>query len=92
MGSVITENEECPKCKQEKGYSDYYYKNYEEYFVCQNEECKFEYSYEWKRDGDNKLVTRDGTDNYSFDNLTMVETVYENGEKKITELNQSNDE
>ena len=49
MGSVITYDEECPKCKQEKGFSDFYYKNGEEYFSCQNKECGFGYKYEWKR-------------------------------------------
>jgi hypothetical protein len=48
----------------------------EEYFSCQNEECGFGYRYEWKRDEDHKLVTRDGTDNRNFDNLIMVETVW----------------
>lgn len=86
MGSIIAYDEECPKCKQEKGFSDYYYRNGEEYFSCQNTECNFEYRYEWKRDDNRKLVTRDGTDNHEFDNLIMVETVFENGDKTITEL------
>ena len=34
MGSVITYDLKCPKCEQEKGYSDYYYKTGEEYFYC----------------------------------------------------------
>ena len=86
MGSVMSYDVECPKCKQEKGFSDFYYKNHEEYFSCQNEECDFGYQYEWKRDEDHKLVTRDGTDNRNFDNLIMVETVWEDGKKTITEL------
>ena len=86
MGSVISYDVKCPKCKQEKGFHDFYYKNHEEYFSCQNEECGFEYKYEWKRDKDHKLVTRDGTDNRNFDNLIMVETVWEDGKKTITEL------
>lgn len=94
MGSVITYDAECPKCKQEKGFSDFYYKNHEEYFSCQNEECGFGFKYEWKRDEDHKLVTRDGSDDYNFDNLIMVETVYENGKETITEIesNQNKDE
>lgn len=92
MGSVITYDIECPKCEQEKGYSDYYYKNHEEYFNCLNEECGFAFSYEWKRDKNNKLVTKDGSDNYNFDNLIMVETTYEDGIETVTELNQKKDE
>ena len=86
MGSVITYDEECPKCKQDKGFSDYYYKNGEENFVCQNTECNFQYQYKWKRNNNHKLVTRDGTDNFEFDNLIMVETVVEKGNKTIKEL------
>ena len=86
MGSVITYDEECPKCKQKTGFSDFYYKNQEEYFSCQNEKCGFGYSYQWKRDEDHKLVTRDGSKDYKFDNLIMVETVYENGKKTVTEV------
>ena len=92
MGSVTTYDVECPKCKQEKGFSDFYYKNHEEYFSCQNEECGFGYKYEWERDKDHKLVTRDGSNDYKFDNLIMVETVYENGKETVTELNQNKDE
>lgn len=77
---------ECPKCKQEKGMSDFYYKSGEEYFFCQNESCKFGFTYEWKRDENHKFITKDGTENYSFDNLIMVETVWENGEKTVKEL------
>lgn len=86
MGSVCTIDEKCPKCEKNTGFSDFYYRNHEEYFYCQNEECKFGYEYKWKRDEDNNLVTRDGTDNYKFDNLIMTETVYENGKKTVTEL------
>ena len=92
MGSVITYDVECPKCKQEKGYSDFYYKNHEEYFSCGNKKCGFAFTYLWKRDENRKLVTRDGSDNYQFDNLIMVETVYENGKETTKELNQNKDE
>jgi len=92
MGSVITYDAECPKCKQEKGVSDFYYKNHEEYFYCQNKECRFSYIYKWKRDKDNNLVTRDGSTNHKFNNLIMVETVYENGKETITELKPKEDE
>jgi len=46
----------------------------------------FSYKYEWKRDEDNKLVTRDGTDSRKFDNLIMIETVYKDGVEAVTEL------
>ena len=92
MGSVVSYDVKCPKCKQEKGFYDFYYKNHEEYFSCQNKECDFGYQYEWKRDKDHKLVTRDGTDNRNFDNLIMVEIVWEDGKKTVTELNQNKDE
>jgi hypothetical protein len=92
MGSVITYDDKCPKCKQETGFSDFYYKTSEEYFACQNSECSFSYSYQWKRDKDHKLITRDGSDNYEFSNLIMVETIYENGVKTVKELNQNKDE
>ena len=76
----------CPECKQETGFHDFYYKNDEEYFFCENGDCMFSYKYEWKRDEDNKLVTRDGTDSRKFDNLIMIETVYKDGVEAVTEL------
>jgi len=90
MGSVITYDMKCPKCEQEKGFHDFYYKNHEEYFSCQNEECGFGFKYVWKRDENYELVTRDGSDDYKFDNLIMVETVYEDGKETITELKNQN--
>ena len=67
MGSVI-DNIECPNCKQE-AFSDFYYKTGEEYINCNN--CGYHYSQSYKRDNEGKLVTKDGTDNYKFDNLIM---------------------
>ena len=32
------------------------------------------------------METRDGTENHTFDNLTMVETVWENGVETTKEL------
>jgi len=86
MGSIISYDLECPQCKEKKAFSDLYYKNHEEYFFCENEECGFGYSYVWKRDEDHKLVTQDGTENCKFDNLIMVETVFEDGKEKKTEI------
>ena len=67
MGSVI-DYIECPNCKHE-AYSDFYYKTGEEYVNCQN--CGYHYSATYKRDEEGKYVTKDGTDNLSFDNLIM---------------------
>ena len=65
MGSVI-DYIECPHCKSE-AYSDFYYKTGEEYINCQN--CGYHYSATYKRDDDGEFVTKDGTNNYTFDNL-----------------------
>jgi Zn ribbon nucleic-acid-binding protein len=67
MGSVI-DYIECPNCEHE-AFSDFYYKTGEEYINCQN--CGYHYSATYKRDGDGKLFTKDGTLDHSFDNLIM---------------------
>jgi hypothetical protein len=67
MGSVI-DNIECPNCKHE-AFSDFYYKTGEEYVGCNN--CGYHRSAFYKRDENGKLVTEDGTDNYTFENLIM---------------------
>ena len=67
MGSVI-DYIECPNCKQE-AFSDFYYKSGEEYINCQN--CGYHYSATYKTDDNGEYITKDGTDNYSFDNLIM---------------------
>ena len=86
MGSVLSYDEKCPECKKEEGFNDLYYKNHEEYFYCQADKCGFSYTYLWARDNEGNLITRDGTKNYKFENLIMVETVIKNGEKTITQL------
>jgi Zn ribbon nucleic-acid-binding protein len=68
MGSVI-DFIECPNCTQE-AYSDFYYKTGEQYVNCSN--CGYVHSQFWKRNEEGKLETLDGTDNYEFDNLTLV--------------------
>jgi hypothetical protein len=85
MGSVITHDEKCPECGKEKGISDFYYKTMEEYFCCN--ECGFSYSYVLKRDDDGKLVTKDGSDTPTYQNVIMVETIIKKGEKTVKELN-----
>lgn len=79
MGSVLTYDVECPKCHKDMATSDYYYRSGEEYFFCQNEECQYGHVLELKRNENHKFITKDGTENYSFDNLIMVERVWENG-------------
>jgi Zn ribbon nucleic-acid-binding protein len=67
MGSVI-DHIECPHCEHE-AFSDFYYKTGEEYINCQN--CGYHYSAQWQRDDNGKLITKDGTEDYSFDNCIM---------------------
>jgi len=74
MGSVI-DFIECPNCSQE-AFSDFYYKTGEDYINCGN--CGYSRSKYWKRNEEGKFETLDGTDNYSFDNLIMVEEELKN--------------
>jgi Zn ribbon nucleic-acid-binding protein len=67
MGSVI-DYIECPNCRKE-AFSDYYYKTGEEYVGCNN--CGYHRSAFYKRDENGKLVTKDGTDDYKFENRIM---------------------
>jgi len=67
MGSVI-DYIDCPNCGHE-AFSDYYYKTGEEYTSCNH--CGYHRSSSLKRDESGKLVTKDGTDRYEFDNLIM---------------------
>ena len=65
MGSV-TDSIECPNCKR-NAMVDYYYKTGEEYVNCN--QCGYFFSNAYKRDDEGEFVTKDGTNNYSFDNL-----------------------
>ena len=66
MGSVI-DYIECPNCKQE-AFSDFYYKTGEEYVRCGS--CGYFYEHKIKTNDENgEFITKDGTDNYNFDNL-----------------------
>jgi len=67
MGSVI-DYIDCPNCGHE-AYCDFYYKTGEEYVNCQN--CGYHYSATYQRDKEGKYITKDGTDNTTFDNLIM---------------------
>lgn len=67
MGSVI-DYIECPNCGNE-AFSDYYYKSGEEYVSCDG--CGYRRSAQLRRDETGKLVTKDGTERYDFDNVIM---------------------
>jgi Zn ribbon nucleic-acid-binding protein len=67
MGSVI-DYIECPHCEHE-AYNDFYYKTGEEYVNCQN--CGYHYSATYKTDDKGNYITKDGTENYEFENLIM---------------------
>jgi Zn ribbon nucleic-acid-binding protein len=69
MGSVI-DHIECPNCKRE-AFMDFYYKTGEEYVNCNS--CGYYHSLTYKRDNNGNLITKDGKDDYSFDNLIMEE-------------------
>ena len=67
MGSVI-DNIECPHCGGE-AFIDFYYKTGEEYINYQH--CGYSYSATYQCDKDGNYITKDGTDNYEFENLIM---------------------
>jgi len=67
MGSVISDIE-CPNCGQD-AFSDFYYKSGEEYINCQH--CGYHYSATYKTDDNGEYITKNGTEDYSFDNLIM---------------------
>lgn len=72
MGSVI-DYIECPHCKSENMYSEFYYKRNERMQFC--DQCGYSYQSKFKRDEEDKLITIDGTRNYDFSNLTIEENV-----------------
>lgn len=64
----IASIEICPRCHADDYYTTDYYRTGEFSNMCLT--CgKFESSF-WLRDDAGKLVTKDGTENYEFDNLT----------------------
>ena len=69
MGSVLT-SIACPRCGGE-AHSEYYYNSGEEDTCCM--ECGYKYEGRYKRDENRKLVTRDGTNDYRFENLIWTE-------------------
>jgi len=72
MGSVI-DYIECPHCKSENMYSEFYYKRNESMEFC--DQCGYSTKISWKRDDNANLITIDGTKNYDFNNLILKEEV-----------------
>jgi hypothetical protein len=72
MGSVI-EYIECPYCKCENMYSEFWYKQNESMEFC--DQCGYSTKISWKRDDNANLITIDGTKNYEFCNLILEEEV-----------------
>lgn len=68
MGSVLG-NIECPTCKSEECYNDYYYKTGEEVINCP--ECGYHYSCFYKRDDNGNYLKKDNTKGYEFSNLII---------------------
>jgi hypothetical protein len=71
MGSVI-DTIACSRCGG-KAFSEYYYKSGEEETSCMH--CGYQYSGRYQRDENRKLVTKDGTDDYRFENLIWTERI-----------------
>lgn len=69
MGSVI-DTITCPRCGGE-AFSEFYYNTGEEETSCMH--CGYQYSGRYQRDENRKLVTKDGTNDYRFDNLIWTE-------------------
>lgn len=69
MGSVM-EILDCPVCSGE-AHSDFYYKTGEEYIFCPS--CGYRRESKFQRDENGDLITKDGTQNYQFDNLNWIE-------------------
>jgi hypothetical protein len=72
MGSVI-DYVECPYCKCENMYSEFWYKQNESMEFC--DQCGYSTKTSWKRDDNANLITIDGTKNYEFCNLILEEEV-----------------
>jgi hypothetical protein len=66
MGSTI-ESITCQHCGNTETYYEFYYKTGEEYTNCNK--CGYYYSSMWKRDDNGLLMTKDGTDDLSWENL-----------------------
>jgi Zn ribbon nucleic-acid-binding protein len=63
MGSVISDIE-CPNCKSENAFEDFYYKSGEEYVFCPD--CGYHHQRTLKRDSENKVIQP-----LSYDEVTL---------------------
>jgi hypothetical protein len=75
MGSVIG-NIECPNCKSEECFEDYYYKTGEEYVNCPD--CGYHRSFTIKRDEQGKMIKLDESKELAVDNVIREEKHIEN--------------
>lgn len=75
MGSVL-DYIECPRCKQDNCFIDYYYKTGEEYVNCGD--CGYHRIFHYKRDEDGNLLKKDKTSGLEFENLISEEIHIEN--------------
>jgi len=75
MGSV-SQDIECPRCKQENCFSDYYYKSGEEYINCPD--CGYCRIFRYKRDANGKFLLKDEAKSYELKNFVPEEIHLEN--------------
>jgi len=75
MGSVIG-NIECPNCKSEECFEDYYYKTGEEYVNCPD--CGYHRSFTIKRDEQGKMIKLDESKELAVDNVIREEKHIQN--------------
>jgi Zn ribbon nucleic-acid-binding protein len=74
MGSVI-DFIECPRCKSEDCFDDYYYKTGEEYISCPD--CGYNRSSFIKRDDEGTMFKIDEDKDFAIDNVVREETLLE---------------
>lgn len=74
MGSVMG-HIECPRCKSEECFEDYYYKSGEIYISCPD--CGYHYSSFIKRDDEGKMIKLDESKELAVDNVVREETLLE---------------
>ena len=74
MGSVVG-NIECPRCKSEECFEDYYYKSGEIYVSCPD--CGYHMSNFIKRDDEGNMFKIDETKDLAIDNVVREETLLE---------------
>ena len=74
MGSVMGQIE-CPRCKSEECFEDYYYKTGEEYISCPD--CGYHRSFFIKRDEEGKMIKLDESKELAVDNVIREESLLE---------------